>query len=836
MAHGERKRAHAAGRSVGRLAVVALGTAWLLTRAPAAWAAASVRERFILLARWSDGEIALVTALAAAVVAFSLYNYRGLRPWRLRLGLLALRMAALAALVLVALQPALERTTVARSRDTVAVLVDTSASMALPYDEAPRLDLVRRQLTAREAWWARLAAHSDLRFFTFGDKLRPTPRPLAGPAAGGARDLAARAPQTRLADALVALPAAVEEAGGAHDGAGSGLAGVLVFTDGIDTSPAGRAGTLGAPLEAALDAIDAPVSIWSLGADASLRDVAVVDVSVNPFAFVLNAATLDATVTVHGYGLGQVEVRLTEDGETIATQRLNLLPGTTRYPVRFEFVPRALGKRVYGVHADVLPGEVYRPNNARQVVVQVLRDKIRVLQIVGQPSWDERALRSHLKRDPDVDLVSFFILVNRDSVRPLDPNETSLIPFPARELFEDQLGGFDLVIFQNFNYGPFATRRYLPKVVEYVRQGGAFLMVGGPLSFASGGYQYTELADVLPVELPEGGDAGLGLVLGAGSGRRQDPLVDTSPFHAALTDAGRTHAVTRLRETPVANAALWESLGPLEGVNLSLGPAPGATTLLTHPTLKTPAGAPLPVMAVRAVEEGRTMAVLTDSTWQWRFVDGNAGRDARLYDALWSNAIRWLIKDPALDLVRARARRDEIPVGGAAKVDVDVFRADYRPADDLPVEVWVRLQPLGGARDAAREVLHRADLRTDGRGRLTLEVPVTRAGVYRVTVRAAPVAGRVEEGGEVFIGTDRSPEMRDVVGDGRLVEAIVGATGGALRSLSALDDAPPPVRPPRVARVTARSRRDLWNAPWALLLVVALLAGEWWLRRRHGYL
>ena len=38
----------------------------------------------------------------------------------------------------------------------------------------------------------------------------------------------------------------------------------------------------------------------------------------------------------------------------------------------------------------------------------------------------------------------------------------SLIPFPTQELFEDQLGSFDLIIFQNFTYRGYQMRRYLP--------------------------------------------------------------------------------------------------------------------------------------------------------------------------------------------------------------------------------------------------------------------------------------------------------------------------------------------------------------------------------------
>ena len=94
-----------------------------------------------------------------------------------------------------------------------------------------------------------------------------------------------------------------------------------------------------------------------------------------------------------------------------------------------------------------------RENNSRAFVMRVTRDKIRVLQVAGQPSWDVRALRGFFKSDPNVDLISFFILRTHDDIQPVPTDEMSLIPFPTEELFEQQLRSFDVIILQNFEYG-----------------------------------------------------------------------------------------------------------------------------------------------------------------------------------------------------------------------------------------------------------------------------------------------------------------------------------------------------------------------------------------------
>src|SRR2546430_9531470 len=106
-----------------------------------------------------------------------------------------------------------------------------------------------------------------------------------------------------------------------------------------------------------------------------------------------------------------------------------------------------------------------------------------------------------LKSNPNVDLISFFILRTQDDVSLVPNDEMSLIPFPTRELFEQQLPSFDLIILQNFEYLPYGIGPYLEDIRSYVEGGGGLAMLGGAQSFTSGGYFGTPVAAALPVEL-----------------------------------------------------------------------------------------------------------------------------------------------------------------------------------------------------------------------------------------------------------------------------------------------------------------------------------------------
>src|SRR5262249_680641 len=139
----------------------------------------------------------------------------------------------------------------------------------------------------------------------------------------------------------------------------------------------------------------------------------------------------------------------------IRAAEITIEEGVTDYKVSFQFTPERVGKYLYEISTPVLDGEAIVENNARAFLLKVIRDKIRVLQVTGRPSWDVRYLRGQLKHNPNVDLVAFFILVTPTDLDLVPTEEKSLIPFPTEELFEEQLRSFDLVVLQNFNYVPY---------------------------------------------------------------------------------------------------------------------------------------------------------------------------------------------------------------------------------------------------------------------------------------------------------------------------------------------------------------------------------------------
>ncbi|HTE53579.1 MAG TPA: glutamine amidotransferase [Kofleriaceae bacterium] len=759
--------------------------------------------RWVLLSPWGRTALGLGLASVAGVLALSwLSSRRVTSPWR-RVALVSLRTAAATCALILFLEPAIELRQVAREPNRVAVLVDDSLSMALR-DQAggpTRAQRARALIDASASAFTGWRADHHIDFYTFSDALVPASEPTVGTAAPAGK-------ATLVRQALEQVRARYT---------GSDLAAIVLVSDGIGTGDFAEGAGLGAARDF-LRSLETRVHTAWAGRP-GLRDVAVSRILADEFAFARTVVKVEAVVRSTGFGARRIPVTLSSDGRALRRKWVDLGSGEQEVKVEFEFTPAKVGKYVYEISTPVAEEEAVAENNARSFVLRVIRDKIRVLQVVGQPSWDVRALRGMLKQNPNVDLISFFILRTQDDILHASNDELSLIPFPTQELFEEQLPSFDLIVLQNFNYGDYGIAPYLENIKSYVMGGGGLVMLGGALSFSSGAYAGTPVADVLPLELSS--DVG-------------DPLrlLDLGAFSPQLTEQGRVHPITALRFEPTDNAAAWRALPPLQGVNLVKGARRDALVLAVHPSRRTADGKPMPVIAAWEVGQGRSLAITTDSLWRWGFVAAaTPGDDGRAYFKLWENAIRWLMDDPDLRYLRVDSDRIEYGPGAPVRVDVRLLDRDYKPR----AGGGVSLEVVRGSDPASTEKVAQAQITTGEVGEAHHELSRLDAGVYRVTARAQ-VGERKVEASDIFLVRQASEELSRPAPTQELLQVIADATGG--RQLGPVDELPAdlPMAEPRVVRVDRRSDVELWSRPWLLIAALLLLGLEWGLRGRIGYL
>src|SRR5262249_19134937 len=241
------------------------------------------------------------------------------------------------------------------------------------------------------------------------------------------------------------------------------------------------------------------------------------------FGIVGQTQTITFRVEDQGAPAGSAQVTARRDGEVIESRTVRV-GGTVSITVP---IPHA-GANIIETEASPLEGELTGVNNRAAVSSDGVRDKLRVLLVSGEPHAGERTWRNLLKSDASVDLVHFTILRPPEKQDGTPINELSLIAFPTRELFQQKINEFQLIIFDRYARQGVLPITYFDNIARYVRQGGAVLVAAGPDYASPTSIWRTPLDVILPAEP---------------NGRTTD-----GAFRPQLTDLGKRHPVTRKLE------------------------------------------------------------------------------------------------------------------------------------------------------------------------------------------------------------------------------------------------------------------------------------------------
>jgi hypothetical protein len=322
-------------------------------------------------------------------------------------------------------------------------------------------------------------------------------------------------------------------------------------------------------------------------------------------------------------------------------------------PQTFDVPITRAGPTVIELSADKLPGEVSTLNNRTVVEINGVRDRLRVLLISGEPHPGERTWRRLLKSDPAVDLVHFTILrpPEKDDLTPL--NELSLIAFPVRELFQQKIDQFDLIILDRFQNSGLLPLPYLDNIAQYVRQGGALLLSVGPEFAGEASLADTPLGDVLPA-LPAPYDA----VVDGAFRPRITAMGQRDPVTAGLAGANPPDS-----SAPPTWGSWYRRVTPADVHGEVLMDAPGGE----------------PLLIMDRVGKGRTALLLSDQIWLWSRGHQGGGPQAELLRRI----AHWLMKEPELEenaitarvvdgkLMIERRSIDATPPGSVTVTDPD---------------------------------------------------------------------------------------------------------------------------------------------------------------------
>ncbi|MCC6581368.1 MAG: hypothetical protein IT440_13105, partial [Phycisphaeraceae bacterium] len=475
-------------------------------------------------------------------------------------------------------------------------------------------------------------------------------------------------------------------------------------------------------------------------------------------------------------------------------------------PVAMHFTPHEPGDFVLTVRLAAVAGESSTANNARTLALKVEAEPIRVLMLEGTLRPEAAFLVDALKRDPDVDVISF----TRTGGDASPAASAESIAAGAELLSPQRLDKVEVVLLGDVPAMMFDAAAW-ENLRQWVEKGGGLLVLGGYRNLGPQGLGATPLSPALPVEL------GSSFAVGQ---------IDDS-IHWRITGEGQRHPALMLSGDRTQDSQQWESLPALPGL-VAVDQLKPAATVLAESDLTSPSGKPWPVLMVQPFGQGQCVLITLDTTWRWSRAARLAGQPDTLYARLWSQMVRWLARRDATDSApaltvttdqpsypRGQVVTMEVRRNPAAKVTGNVIALDVRWPDGHVTPVG--LEP------------------TSMPDRWTAKFYPSQGGTFEATAAMSSESAVVATRQTQFLVEGSNLELQRSTPNPAALQQMTRATGGLYydldddESLRAMADDLP--AQPRVLEEMRRA--TLWNNPLLFAVFLLCVSVEWIVRRRY---
>ena len=362
-----------------------------------------------------------------------------------------------------------------------------------------------------------------------------------------------------------------------------------------------------------------------------------------------------------------VELYVEGQATPVAKTTMKVKEGADTAPISgVKFVPQTPGEKLLTLKITPKDGEMSVANNEMSTFVSVLSGGLNVLFLQGHNSTFEYHFLGRA--------IAQSTAIQMDGVAMRQPAQGD------KSQVDDGVfapGKYNVYVFCNLP-SEYLTPKQHALLVDAVKKGAGFIMLGGHSSFGPGGWAETPVAGILPSAIHPG------------DGEIQEPI------KLIPTALGLDSFILHVGATKAETAKIWDSLPPMLGSNrfgelkssaavLATSPAPGAE----------------PVMISMPIGQGRVIA-FGGETWVW----SRKTEEGRLaYRKFWRQSIFWLShkEDDSENQVKLSLDRRRIGVGekleltatrdakGASIVDATYeckIERDGPPPITEPVELY----------------------------------------------------------------------------------------------------------------------------------------------------
>lgn len=765
--------------------------------------------------------VMFLSATAAAVV-FWLYfreSRKVASPYRYLLP--ALRAAAIAFAILILAGPVWHRRQIVGTLGRVVFAVDSSESMAMTDSlesdaSSSRLSRALRMLTGDDTnpgWLESLQETHEVDVITFsaGDPSlvwsssddKPVPAGLEIEADGQRTDLS-----TGMATTLATIASLAGDEIERDPDASMSRAAVVLLSDGRDN-------TGNAPLELAerLESTGIAVHGFGLGSEDEPNDLGIVNV-IRP-ENVASDGRLAGEIILRSLGdptnqdASERVLRIESNGKIVWQKTVSAADGPLqKIPFDLdvsEVLTEITGENPRGVQRnsvvmdlkaaiDPPVSDTNAKNNALPFRVSASTRDRRLLILDGSSRWETRYLRNLFERDPSWIVDTVLYGEGTDQPRVERGEESGEFP-NTREA----MAKYDAIIMGEVPPDQFReTDANLLR--DFVTRGGGLILIDG---------HYNRMREIAETELPE-------LVPVNYLDENRMGVKCVRP-----TRIGMQRPALNLWSDQNSLNEFWENLPPPSSA-IRLEPQEGAEVWANSFSDDAIAS---PWLVTRMYGAGRVFYLASDQTWRWRYKVAD-----RFHARFWNQLLSAVMQPPysaADEYVALGTDKVEYDAGENATIRVRIQDPQGKPVGDATVDALLL---------ADDQIVATVPLAIDdpARGTYRGQTPPLEAGSYDIRIRASGFdSNALQANAPIWVGTPDMVELDRVSLNAATLKQIAESGGGKYFHESSGDDILETLKPLSSGSII-ESDILIWQSFYWFWVIIALLAAEWWLRKRAG--
>jgi hypothetical protein len=542
-----------------------------------------------------------------------------------------------------------------------------------------------------------------------------------------------------------------------------------------------------------INVLDKPLFVIGIGDSTEPKDVSVSSVITNELGYIDNPIPVNVNLNASGYNSGEVSVKLLENGNQIAEQKVNINENQKTFSLVFEYRPKTEGIQKLTAKAEPIEGEITKKNNSYSEYINILKNKRKFAIFAGAPSSDVSFLYNVLNKEKGVEIKQY---IQKKGSQYYD-NEPSAQELKDVEMFF--LIGFPVANSSDNSINLIKNELATGKPV--------FFMASQNISYQ----KLTMLDEFLPFKTLSS---------------------NTSEFFVVpdFIPQANSHPLLRIFGSD-KDMELWNQLPTIFRTELYVSVKPESEKIAGFKINNTPVKEPL--ILSRVFQNKKSVAVLAYGLYRWKLIGyaeeltkGNQSA-MDLYTLFIQNSLRWLSIDRENKNVTIKTTKKLYTNSEKVEFIAQVYDAAYSPIDNPKVEV--KISGAGGKRDIILNSL--------GNGRYHCDVEGLAEGDYYFY-------GNVINNGQV-IGNDKGRfsvgeialEYQNLSMNAPLLREMAERSGGKFYlpdNCSSIVNDIKNHKGFKDRSITIKREYGLWNIAWLLAFAIALLAAEWFIRKRLG--